>query len=403
MNSILDTYKLHKFFFGLLLLVTILDPGNDIFKLKEVFFVLTVLIGLVNCARFISLNVLVGSIFFSLVFPILWTFLGYLFNYNFSPEYAVMYLKSIAFFLLINVSLDERIDFSKQFAISTMVLIPITIFIFFIVDEFQVADVFFLKFEKTFLISKRAFGGFVFNPVVFYKTSPLLIFGLSYVCQKNRFKYSIINFMAIIACIVTMIISGTRANMAGSFIIVIYFFYRNYVSISKIRKSVFWSFFAVISFLFLVPFLSQYVFDVNEQSNETKLSIINDYFSLWSNNFLSIFFGQGLGGGFDTVDRGISYLAEPTYFEIIRMFGLIGGIIFFFFLIMPLFLFLNSKSSSLFERNYYMLVAYIIYILIEFPSNPLLLSSTGMVVMVVIYSVSIKVFSFKHQQININI
>lgn len=133
------------------------------------------------------------------------------------------------------------------------------------------------------------------------------------------------------------------------------------------------------------------------------MSIINDYFSLWSNNFLSIFFGQGLGGGFDTVDRGISYLAEPTYFEIIRMFGLIGGIIFFFFLIMPLFLFLNSKSSSLFERNYYMLVAYIIYILIEFPSNPLLLSSTGMVVMVVIYSVSIKVFSFKHQQININI
>lgn len=399
MSSVFQIYRLHRFVFLLLLLVTVLDPGNNIFKLKEFFFVLTFLIGLVNFKKYTNFNILIGSISFSLAFPLIWLFFGYIFDYNFSSQFAIMYLKSFAFFLILNVSLDNRIDFSKLFVFATFLLIPITIFLFFLIGEFKLAEMALLNYGETFAISRRAFGGIVFDPVIFYKTSPLLIFGLSYLCQENRFKYSILNIILILFCLATMIISGTRANMLGSFIILFYFIYKNYVSISKLRKSVFWSLSVFVFVFFFIPFLSEFVFDKNEQSNETKLSIINDYFSLWSENPFSIVFGQGLGGGFNTIERGLSYMAEPTYFEILRMFGLVGGIIFLFFLIIPLYLFFKSKSTDLFEKHFYMLVAYIIYILIEFPSNPLLLSSTGMIVMVVIYSASIEVFSSRNQKL----
>jgi hypothetical protein len=392
-----STYKLHKIFFIFLMIVTILDPGNNILKAKEFFFILTFMFGLFQFKFFSNNTILVGSFFLSIIFPLIWVLFGYFFNYNFLLEFAIMYLKAFAFFLLINVSLDTRIDFSKIFSISTLLLVPITIILFFFIGEFELADIAFKEFDNTFVVSRRAFGGFVFDPVVFYKTSPLLIFGLSYLCSKNRFKYSIVNIVLIILCLITMLISGTRANMLSSFIIVIFYIYINYFAISKIRKT----FFLVISFLsflfFMIPFLGTYVFDKSEQSNETKLSLIGDYFLFWKNNVLSIFLGQGLGCGFMTTERGLSYMAEPTYFEVIRMFGVLGGAIIFVFIAIPIYLFFISKSSPLYKKYFFMLVAYIFYVFLEIPSNPLLLASTGMIVMVIMYSASINVYLTKKQ------
>jgi len=378
------------------MIVTILDPGNTIFKMKEMLFILTFLLGLLEFKNFLNWYILISSFSFSLMFPLMWLFFGYVFNFNFSLEYGLMYLKAFVFFLLINVTLDTRIDFSKLFVATTFLLIPITTFLYFFIGEFKSVEMVFLDFKETFVISKRAFGGFVFDPVIFYKTSPLLIFGLSYLCQINRFKYLIFNAILIILCLFTLVISGTRANMMASVVILFYFFYKNYFTKNKAIKILFWLSSALCFIVFLIPFLGTYVFDTYEQSNQAKLNIINDYFYLWSNNIYSIPFGQGLGGGFNTIERGMSYMVEPTYFEIIRMFGVIGGAVILLFLVLPLFLFSISKSSNLYTKYQYLLIAYILYLLIEIPSNPLLLSSTGMLIMVVVYSTSIKVYLTRH-------
>lgn len=400
MNLAFSTYKIHRVLYFMLLLVTVLDPGNQIFRMKELFFVLTFAIGLFGFLKFTNLYIIVFSCFFSLLYPLIWLFFGYLFDYQFSAEYGVMYLKSFAFFMLLNVSLDTRIDFPRLFAISTLLVIPITIFLFNFISGYEFADVVFLDYESTLIISRRAFGGFIFDPVIFYKTSPLLIFGLSYLCQENRLKYSFLNMILIILCLSTLIISGTRANMLCGFIIILVFVYVNFFSKSKIKKTVFWISLFFSSLIFLIPFLSTYVFDKSEQSNETKLNIISDYFSLWSKDIFSVFLGQGLGGGFNTSERGLVYLAEPTYFEVIRMFGLIGGFFILIFILAPLYLLIVSKDSDYYKKYYYVFVAYLLYIFIEIPSNPLLLSSTGMLVMVVIYSVSIKVYRNRNKFIN---
>jgi hypothetical protein len=272
--------------------------------------------------------------------------------------------------------------------------------LYFFIGDFESAEFFFKEFDNTFTVSKRAFGGVVFDPVVFYKTSPLLIFGLSYFCNKNRFKYLMINFIVIIFCLLTMIISGTRANMLSSFVIVLFFFYKNFFSTNKIKKIAFWFVFLLSFLFFLIPFLGTYVFDKEEQSNEVKLGLIGDYSQFWHDNILSLFLGQGIGGGFMTTERGFLYMAEPTYFEVIRMFGIVGGAIVFVFIALPIILFLISKSSPLYDKYFFMLVAYIFYVFLEIASNPLLLASTGMIVMVVVYSTAINVYLAKKQLSN---
>lgn len=390
-----STHKIHKFFFVCLMIVTILDPGNNILKGKEIFFIITFLFGLLQFKKYSNNKILVGSIFLSIIFPLIWTVFGYLFDFDFLLEFAIMYLKAFAFFLLLNVSLDTRINFAKLFSISTLLVAPITITLYFFIGDFGSVDVLFKQFENTFTVSKRAFGGFVFDPVVFYKTSPLLIFGISYLCSKNRFKYLWINLILIVLCLIAMIISGTRANMLSSFIILIIFIYINYFSISKIKKGFFWIFSFFSFSFFLVPFLGTYVFDKSEQSNEVKLGLIGDYSLFWKNNILSVFLGQGLGGGFMTTERGLLYMAEPTYFEVVRMFGIIGGAIVFVFITLPIYFFYISKTSPLYDKYFFMLVAYIFYVFLEISSNPLLLASTGMIVMVVMYSASINVYLTK--------
>ena len=384
--------KLHKYSFVLLLIVTIVDPGNIIFNLKEFFFVLTFISGIVILNFKFNYWVIIGSLFFSIILPFLWFLIGLISNYSFSIEYGIMYLKSFIFFLLINICINPNVNYSKLFSTTTLILIPIVLTIFYFV--FYLGDFgFLLNFEETFTISRRAFGDFILDPVVFYKTSPLLIFGFSYLCNQLSEKKTITSFFLALACLFVLIISGTRANIFSSFIIIIFFFYQNFFSKSIFKKISFWILSLTSLITFIIPFVVFYFLDKDEESNSKKLSYIDSYLELWSNDVISLIFGQGIGGGLNTAVGETKYLIEPTYFEIVRMFGLIGGCVFVLFLAIPIFLFIISKSNSFSKHNTYLFLSYILYVIIEIPSNPLLISSTGMLVMVVVYSAALKSYS----------
>ena len=392
MKTFFQLYKVQKFCFLLLILVSILDPGNDLLHMKEVFFILTLFLGFFHVRTNNKYPILFGSIFIALFFPLLWLIFGYLFQFYFDFGYALMYYKAFLFFILINVCLDDRINYSRIFSISSLVIIPITIILYIIIGEVQLADEIFRTYDKTFGISRRAFGTIIFDPVIFYKTSPLLIFGMSFISLNSHFRLQFIKLLVLLLSMTTLIISGTRANMISGLVLFFIYLYSNYFSTSKLKKLIFISTTLITGIISIIPFMIESFFSTSEPSHESKLSLINDYFIFWQNNPQALIFGQGLGGGYYTVERGVTYMAEPTYFEIVRMFGLLGGFIIMVFICIPLYLFIISRSAIRFDEYKYVFVAYLLYVFIEIPSNPLLLASTGMIVMVVVYSAALKLF-----------
>ncbi|MFR8552699.1 MAG: hypothetical protein ACLVEU_03620 [Bacteroides cellulosilyticus] len=149
--------------------------------------------------------------------------------------------------------------------------------------------------------------------------------------------------------------------------------------------------------ILLLPYLMNEVFfNDNEPSLDTKTQLIDSYIQYWNNNTLLFLFGSGLGSGIPTDVRGIEYLLEPTYFELIRFWGVIlAPVTFSFLLFVPFFFFYMSHKSSAFVNGKYLFVAYLLYVFIEIPSNPLLMSSTGMIVYVVALSSSFQIYQNK--------
>jgi uncharacterized membrane protein len=96
-----------------------------------------------------------------------------------------------------------------------------------------------------------------------------------------------------------------------------------------------------------------------------------------------------MGSGFYTIAKEeLVYKTELTYLELLRMFGLIVTSFFLFLLYTPIYIFKKSKKSINYNKYKYLYKAYIMYLLLEIVSNPLLIGSTGMIIMVVVFSTS---------------
>ena len=110
----------------------------------------------------------------------------------------------------------------------------------------------------------------------------------------------------------------------------------------------------------------------------------------WKQNPITILSGVGLGGGIITTERGLTYNLETTYLELIRLFGLFGAFFLIFILIFPLLFYVfNKKHIKKSNEEFYFILAYFCYVFIIIPTNPLFLSSTGMLVLSITYSLII--------------
>ena len=403
MNQGVSFHIKHKnifiFFFSSLILGLIIDPSNQLFQLKEILFFFTILTGLYEFLNFGNYKLFYLSILISIIIPSISLFIGLIFNFNFSLEVGLGYFKSFVLFLLVNMLLNYTIDYGKIFSKLTLILIPISLVILYLLvtDNFSFFKNIMGDYRDTVKIANRFFGSFDLI-MVYYKTVSLLIFGLTYLCSKKRFKFSGFNFLMIVLCAMVLILSSTRANILSVFIIVTIYIFRNFFSKKMILRVFFWCFSVLLMIIEVIPFLMEYFFNKDEASNKMKLGFITDYINFWSDNTLAFVIGQGLGGGIYTTERNLVYTLEPTYFEIIRMFGLIGGLFIALFMLAPLILFHLSKNTKTYEKNSYFLLGYIIYIFLIIPTNPLLLSSTGIMVMLIAYSVSIKVFLLRNNK-----
>ena len=124
--------------------------------------------------------------------------------------------------------------------------------------------------------------------------------------------------------------------------------------------------------------------DKDEKSNAIKFSYLEAYSDLIVSHPSILILGQGAGSKFYSKDRkDMKFQTEWSYIEIFRMFGLFGFFYVLFLFFFPLFIIF--KYRNIFEDAFPMMLGYLLYLIVG-GTNPLLLGSTGMIVLLVTYS-----------------
>ena len=373
--------------------VSILDPGNSILGLKEETFVLTFILGLFHYEglKHLSPFVLKVVLIIGFLLPFWGLILGVTIGNEFKMEVAISYIKSMLFVFLILVIYKEDEQLHKTFAIATLTLIPLIITLWYLITNNGFEALPLIFDEDTVKISRRSYGPILIDPCIYYKTSPLLIFGLSFILSlKGKYKFLIVPII-----LFTIFNTGTRANMISSVLIIILWIWTS-IKDNKTLRAIFIGTGVIIGLMY-VPFLIHDVFfSPDEVSMEIKASHMSSYVDYWLSNPLNFLLGQGLGSGMVTKLGGLSYLIEPTYLEIIRHWGILLFPLNFWFLVLcPAYYFFKNKNKVHSSPYAFYVFAYYAYAFVEVPSNPLLFGSSGMVVLTLAYVI---VYHIKKQK-----
>jgi hypothetical protein len=123
--------------------------------------------------------------------------------------------------------------------------------------------------------------------------------------------------------------------------------------------------------------------DTKEGSNAIKLNHLRSYMSEFDNRPASLLLGQGANSSFYSEGfQSWTTVTELTYLEFIRIFGLPVSILFAAWL--------GWLAHSLFKRGSIAIgLAYVTYLAIA-ASNPLLINSTGFLVLASMYEQATK-------------
>jgi len=377
-----------------LLFVIFADPSNKIFHVKDSLFLLilsswliTTLFFTYNLPRKITYILIAITIFFPLYGLSVMGINGIPF------QISTPYFKSFFFFGLLLIIINLNINITQRFHYMSFMIsvIVFTCLILFYFARVQFDLVYnYLVINKQVAVARGYFyhGHEMFT--LFYKTSPLLLFPLGYYFQNLYFvtgkKSEKIYYLSAIGITsIPFIFSSTRANIIIFFtLVVIYSMHYIFIKNQKL-------FFAsLILFAFcaicLIPSFSS-LFSINETSNNIKFIYILDYMNLFKSDYKILFFGQGFNSCFHSTFYNTNiYVTELSYLEFIRIFGLPNTILFLIILFYPIFVFYKNYEQYYAYR--YVPISYTCYLIIA-GTNPLLLSSTGMIAIVYVYSIMV--------------
>lgn len=298
----------------------------------------------------------------------------------------VVYLNSFFFFLLLIVIEVNTIKLTTIFNTSTLLIVVVTGVSYIILlhnpTAFDELYKYFVVEKKVAVYALRQYGDYTLL-MMFYKTSPLLIFPLAYYLHKllilkNRSKLTL-SVLALVAIIITLFLSGTRANIVslGSMLLfyILFYAYKKSKPLALLVGSVY-----LLLFFYGASKLASVFLSSSEISNTIKLGHLLSYFEHFSNHIGVLLFGQGIGGTiYSTGVHSTVTVTELSYFELVRIWGLPVTLLFGTILLAPIYKELKKQSVS------HLFIAYIAYLFIA-GTNPLLFSSTGMLVLVYVFS-----------------
>ncbi len=383
-NSILKSIGSILFF--VFILVVMADPTNTIFHKKDITFILVVAYNMLVFRP--NLNKLPYILLMFCAIAIPWLFSNMQMN-NIDWDETVATLKAISpTLLLLWVDKYDLIKLSRGPVVLCCFVVSL-VYIFMqsnphiesMVWRFvSNSDYPFVMARRT-ILGQEIFAFYLKSTVSFLFVAAYYMLGLM---DKKRFN--IFNVIFFIFILFNFLVSGTRSTMLAPFFLFIVIAFKVYKN-SKYMKYIMFPmiFFVAIVFLFIVYAAAT---ETNEYSNAIKYGHLGSYATLFAENPLYLILGQGPGTSFysegfdDTV-----YVTEWTYLELIRCYGIFSLIIIFVFC-KPLKTFWIYRNCDNFV--YCMFWTYITYLFIA-GTNPLLMSSTGMITLLMAYSYEDKV------------
>lgn len=378
-------YKISSLFCFLTIFSVVVDPSNTILHIKDFCFVLFC----ITSFPYLNFKKALIFIYFLLIYFVSFSFQEFFFYDQIDYSYAFSTLKTFIFlWLLFLVSKNSRYLVFDYFYYSVLLLSFIISVLFLCCKYYPpFENALFLLATKGFLkstvfMSRRSFFGIeVFQ--LFYKTSPLGIFTLSFSLCKHLETRKTKYLLHSIFFSLFLLASGTRANIFSLLLIIflsvmIYAFYHN-------KKIIFilLSTFVIIFFLFATYKL---LTEHEEESLTIKTLHMKSYLSLFFQNPMKyLLIGEGPGSLFYTLGtNSFQPQTELCYFDLIRNYGLIltCGIILIY--LYSLFL-VKTKLKGAFGAT--LSFGYIAFLFIC-GTNPFLVSSTGFIVLILMFYIA---------------
>lgn len=381
------------FIINCFVIVLIIDPSGLMLKLKVPIFICFILFYLLY--EFLIRKPLKGKkiitgliiVLLFLFIPIYGFFVGIIRENTLNYNFVISTVKSFLFIIVLIPILRVDIDLFPILVKWTPIIGIFTILVYlFLGTSFShnVYNFFVINTQNAIYSINRVYLGISF-PSLFYKTSPLLIFPLSYYWYKliNSSGKTSMNFIIMLICFFGLLLTGTRASMLSALIIsVIYIFFYIYKRFKFISLVFVLGGLLIFSIIFL-----KLMSNKKEASNKVKYENVKSYLEEFS-SFKTFVFGDGLGSEFYAKGRKKQVThTELTYMDIYRTYGFFVGGFLFVLIILPLIIIFLKKKCNNNDLPFF--IGYLIYLPVA-GTNPLLLSSTGFLVISIAYSIFLK-------------
>ena len=223
------------------------------------------------------------------------------------------------------------------------------------------------------LIGDRTYADSGAFEQIYFVTSPMLLIAIAYysdrACKSGFFSWN--SFFAFVS-IVGMVFAGTRSNMIGPFIVL------GFIMFFNTKNKVLFSTVVIFALLLFVSVFGSTIYEVlslKEDSNSSKLILLQDYADAF-NDPVTLIFGQGFGAYYQWGIRGYYFTSELSYLELIRVYGLIFGTIMAGLILYPILFVMTSKREI---PNRASIIGFTVYMAIA-AVNPLIFSSLGMTI-----------------------
>ncbi|MBQ8542946.1 MAG: ligase [Bacteroidaceae bacterium] len=375
------TKKIGDGLFTLLILLFLADPTNTIFHLKNIVFLLFLLFNIAFYkadyarARYFLYAVSAVSVSF-IVANLRGTIID------------LAELKGIytAFAPLLLLPWIERYDVVRLSRIPVLVTAGIVVSLFWIIFFFPVTEAVIYPFmwshDNTIMMSHRYFLGMRFFGMYCKSTVAMLpVFCIAVYNVAIPGKRTFVDILLVLLLLHLFLISGTRSTTLLPlllFVAILFVFCRN-------RRYFNYFFYpaAFIAVLAIAVILFKLLMEKSEASNLVKYAHITSYLELFERNPLFLLFGQGPATYFYSEGfRHMTNITEWTYLELLRCYGIFSAVI-LYVIIKPLVLMFKYINTQ--EVVIAFILGYMLYLVIA-GTNPLFLSSTGMLVVLSAYS-----------------
>lgn len=287
------------------------------------------------------------------VFPFLLLVLSIVNGGNLIISISNLYICLIS--SLVIVIYYNNININKYFMSILFIMVTIII-ISFILDFIGIIDIYSNKLLMYMYLNSDAMIGksnlYWSYYVFFFKTSPLIFFLLGYLLNKKKYLLSGLSVIA-------LLLTGTRANFFMVFILLLFYVFGFLKSKTFIKKILLYIFLVAI-ILFIVNVTYSFIkvmFDMKIGSDLNKLEDFIEIYTLFKNYPLTILMGTGFGS--ENLYNLVNTTSELALFDLWRKIGLFGLVMFLYFIFKPIkLLWININMRWLIYSYFaYLLVA----------------------------------------------